>query len=247
MTDSGRVVAIIQARMGSARLPGKVLADLAGRPMIDHVVERARLIKGVHEVVVAIPDLDDDDQLYQHLSERRIRVVRGPAEDVLSRFVVAAEAAGADTVVRITADCPVLSPTVSGRTLELFRSTSGADYASNTLQRTFPRGFDTEVLSAAVLRQASADATDPSEREHVTAHVWRRPGQYRLVGLQDATDRSNWRLTVDTPEDQAVIRALFAALEMTSIPDYPEIVDAIERDPLLLSGNQVVAQVDPFR
>jgi spore coat polysaccharide biosynthesis protein SpsF len=240
------VIAIIQARMGSERLPGKVMCDIGGVPMIDHVVARTEQIDGVSKTVVAIPDGPADDRLAAHLEQRGVAVFRGPANDVLARYVLAGQHYLADTVIRITADCPLLSPRVSSEVLKAFTHSPGAHYASNTLVRSFPRGFDTEVIPMSVLSQASEEATDPAEREHVTAHVWRRPARYVLVGVQDAVDRSSWRLTVDTPQDLEFVRAVFDRLADGDRGDYDQIVEVLESQPDLLTLNSAITQKHPF-
>lgn len=231
---SGRVVAIVQARVGSTRLPGKVLMPLGGRPMVVQVLDRARLIAGVHEVVAAVPDLVEDDALAEAAAAAGAKVLRGPADDVLERYSRAATASSADVVVRLTADCPLLSPQVSGLVLDQFRD---CDYASNTLRRSYPRGLDTEVFGAQALDVAAREAVDPAEREHVTPFLYRRPERFRLREVVDATDRSAMRWTVDTPDDMALARAVYDALgsrfEMDDVlallADRPELAE-LNRD-----------------
>jgi spore coat polysaccharide biosynthesis protein SpsF len=206
-----RVAAIIQARLGSTRLPKKVLMDVGGRSMLARVVDRVQTIRGLHDVAVAIPDLSEDDLLETAVLELGVRCVRGSAADVLRRYRIAAEELHADAIVRVTADCPALSPSVASRVVTEFLD-GEADYCSNTLDRTWPRGMDTEVVRATALRQADALAEEPSEREHVTPYIWRRPEQFRLRSVRNDEDLSSYRLTVDTEEDLALIRALYAEL-----------------------------------
>lgn len=235
-----RVVAVVQARTGSTRLPGKVLADIGGRPMIDHVLERARLIEGVDEVVLAIPDLPDDDELAGLAGTLDVAVVRGPADDVLARYLVALEtvAPDGDVVVRLTGDCPLLSPAVSGTVLT---GLADADYASNTLDRTFPRGLDTEVIRADALRAAHRLASTAAEREHVTPFIWRRPDRFRLVSVRDSEDHSDLRWTVDVAEDLEAVRAIYAELGQASM-DHRAVLDLLRRNPNLGRINAEVTQ-----
>ena len=181
-----RTVAIVQARMGSRRLPGKVLALLGGSPVIWHVITRAAQGRTVDQVVVATSDQPGDDQISGWCEAEGLRCVRGPEADVLSRYALAAEASAADVVVRVTADCPLLSPAVLDLVVDA-RAAAGADYASNTLARGFPHGLDVECLTRAALDSAAAEALDPEEREHVTPFVYNRPDRFHLasvVGLQ---------------------------------------------------------------
>lgn len=236
------IVAIIQARMGSTRLPGKVLADLDGQPMIERVVRRCEQIRALNDVVVAIPDSPSDDILADFLKSRHLAVFRGPEHDVLGRYRLAAETLNADVVVRITADCPLLDPDVSQEVIAAFLQ-AGADYASNTVMRTYPRGLDTEAFSIAALRRAARDATDPADREHVTRHIWRNPGTYRLLHVRARQDRSHLRWTVDTAEDLAFVRAVLTELRsMGSDFRYRDILTLLESRPDLARINAHVVQ-----
>ncbi len=203
-------ICVVQARSGSTRFPGKVLADLAGRTMLGFMLERLATLEGAR-VVVATSDLERDDPVAQVGADAGAAVVRGPEADVLERFGLALEAHPADTVVRLTGDCPLVDPAIVADVLALHRAT-GADYTCNVLPRTFPKGLDVEALSAAALEEAVAEATDPAEREHVTPYVYRRPGRFRLANLRSGEDLGRERWTVDTPEDLEVVRELVGAL-----------------------------------
>ncbi len=240
-----RVVAIVQARMGSTRLPGKVLRSLCGQPLIAHVIDRALRIPGVDRVQVAVPERDADDRLVEYLETRpEIGVTRGPEDDVLRRFAQAAKASGAQVVVRITADCPLLSPAVSQRVLtQYLEHREDCDYASNTLVRTYPRGLDTEVFSAPVLQAADREAVRPSDREHVTTFIWRQPERFRLLPVTDATDRSHHRWTVDTREDFEMVERIYGELlEHDPLFDYPEVIACLRRHPDWSQLNRDVRQ-----
>jgi spore coat polysaccharide biosynthesis protein SpsF len=238
-----RIVAIVQARMGSTRLPRKVLRPLAGRPMVLRVVDRARRIEGVDEVRAAIPDLAEDDVLLRVLEADGVPVTRGPAADVLHRYVLAADASAADVVVRLTADCPLLSPRVSADVLAAF-GTGAWDYASNTLERTWPRGLDTEVLRADLLRSLDRGSRSAGEREHVTAAVWRHPERYRLRSVRGPMDHSELRWTVDTQRDLAMVQRIYAALvgDADGHFEVEDILALLEREPALRRLNAGVPQ-----
>lgn len=208
--------------------------------MIAHVVERAHRIEGIDEVVVAVPDLPEDDVLTATTSALGVRVVRGPADDVLQRYLLAAGAANADAVVRVTADCPLLSPTVSSTVVADFRR-GDADYVSNTLERTFPRGLDTEVVSIAALRTAAREAVTAAEREHVTPFVWTRPRRFRLRSIRTTPDRSDLRLTVDVAEDLALVRAVYDALGPDQF-DIEDVIALLDRRPELVALNAGISQ-----
>jgi spore coat polysaccharide biosynthesis protein SpsF len=205
------VTAIVQARMTSTRFPGKVLADLAGRPMILQQLARLKAATTITNIVIATSDDSSDDELAAVVSDAGYLVVRGSLDDVLSRFVTAMDAHPCDIAVRITADCPMLMPEVVDEVVTRFLETE-ADYVSNTLEPTFPDGVDVEVVRAAVLHEVAAISRDPAEREHVTLGVYRRPDQYRVANVAHDNDLSNLRWTVDTPADLDFVRKVYAKL-----------------------------------
>ena len=226
--------------MGSTRLPGKVLRPLAGRPMVLHVVERAMRIPGVDAVVVATPEGPDDEPLRAVLGASGIATSQGPLDDVLRRFAVTAAAAEADIIVRVTADCPLLSPAVAGRVVSAFLE-GECDYASNTLERSWPRGMDTEVLSRATLDRLDASATEPYEREHVTPAAWQHPERFRLRSVRNDVDLSNVRLTVDTAEDLRLVETIFETLGRDDV-ELDEVLALLAHRPDLAAMNAGVAQ-----
>ena len=195
---------VIQARMGSTRLPGKVLADLGGRPMLQFMLERLHGLP-VSEVVVATSTEPGDDAVAALGATLGVPVVRGPEHDVLARFAQALESHPADHVVRLTGDCPLADPDVIVATLELHRERH-ADYTSNVIPRTFPKGLDVEVARAEALRVAAAEAEDPAEREHVMPFLYRHPERFRLATLRGPELLGHERWTVDTAHDLEIVR-----------------------------------------
>lgn len=238
--ETGKTVVIVQARMGSTRLPGKVLRDIAGRPMIDRVLDRARRIRGVDEVVVATSDRPREAPLLEHLRERRIPVHRGPESDVLARYVEAARAYGADAVLRITGDCPLLMPEVSSRVVERFWD-SNCTYASNTIERTYPRGLDTEVIGLPALEETARSSTDQADREHVTRYVRRHPDRYDLCSVTAEEDRSDLRWTVDEEDDLTLVRRIYRLLDDENA-SYEEVLQLVDRHEELRRLNDQVRQ-----
>jgi spore coat polysaccharide biosynthesis protein SpsF len=210
--DARMILGVLQARMSSTRLPGKVMMDLLGRPMIDRQIERLNRAETLDRLVVATSDDVSDDPLADHLRRTGVGVFRGPLHDVLARFVGAAEAFGpAANVVRLTADCPLTDWRVLDEVVRLHLG-EGNDYTSNDLRRTFPHGLDVEIMRAAVLATAAREATEPAEREHVTPFVYNRPDRFRLGRLTQADDQSAERWTVDTPNDFAFVRRVYERL-----------------------------------
>ena len=214
------ILAVLQARMSSTRLPGKVLRDLAGAPMLARQVERLRRARRIDRLVVATSEQPEDDAVADLTRALGLGVHRGPLHDVLARFVGALDAFGpADHVVRLTGDCPLADPEVIDRLIALHLA-QGSDYANNTGEsRTFAHGLDAEIVTAEVLRTAGAEAADPYEREHVTPFIYRRPERFRLAVLRNDTDEGDARWTVDTPEDFAFVEAVYEALH-ASTPDF---------------------------
>jgi spore coat polysaccharide biosynthesis protein SpsF len=202
------VTAVVQARMGSTRLPGKVLMDLGGRPMLRVMLDRLRLVHEL-DVVVATSDLAADDAIEDCAGEAGVPVVRGSESDVLGRFVTALDAHPSSDVLRLTADCPLTDPAIVRSAIETHRRT-GADYTSNTLVRTFPDGLDVEVVSAAALRAAADEATLPEEREHVTPFVYRRNSRFTQRAIRSPERLGHLRWTVDTLEDLSQVRRMVA-------------------------------------
>jgi spore coat polysaccharide biosynthesis protein SpsF len=203
-----KIAAIVQARMGSSRFAGKVLKPLGGVPLLWHTLHRLMRVPEIDQVILATSTLDRDDPLAAFADEERIPVFRGSEDDVLERYCLAAREYRPDVVVRITADCPFIDPEVTGRTVRLFLDT-GADFASNTLKRTFPRGTDTEVFSTEALERAHAGALRREEREHVTLYMYTHPELFVCRGLENDVDLSHIRHCVDYERDYLFVQALY--------------------------------------
>lgn len=202
-----RMLGVIQARMGSTRLPGKVLLPLAGRSVLARVIRAAHESGAVDELVVATTTEADDDPVVAECQRIGVAVHRGPVDDVLTRFLGALDAHPADAVMRFTADCPLLDPEIVSLVAQVFRSVPGLDYVTTSISRTLPRGLDVEVIRAQALRSLDGRA-DTYHRTHVTSYVYTHPEEFRLFGLTLLPDRSHLRLTLDTPEDWQLMRAV---------------------------------------
>ena len=238
-----KVVAIIQARMGNTRLPGKVLLDLHGQTMLQRVVERTRGTELVDEVVVATTRRETDEPIIEECRRLDVSSFLGSEEDVLDRYNRAAEAHGADVVVRITSDCPLIDPSESDRVIRAFLD-SRPDYASNSLRRTYPRGLDTEVMSTATLAHAWLEARQPYERVHVTPYIYGHPETFRLLSLRGREDHSNHRWTVDTPRDLKFVREIYRLLGDREMAGWREVLAILEQNPQLSEINRNVRQKD---
>lgn len=236
-----RVVAIVQARMGSSRLPGKVLEDLAGHSMLSRVISRLRASHVIDEVIVATTTHLQDDAIVEECDRCSVSVTRGNENDVLDRYYHAAKANKADVVVRVTSDCPLLDPEVTGKTIQAFLQ-GKPDYASNTIVRTYPRGLDTEVISRDALAIAWQHAKESYEREHVTPYIVEHPTQFRLLSVTGDQDFSARRWTVDTIEDLALVRAIYSRLPSEGSFSWRDVLDLLAREPELEQLNRSVVQ-----
>jgi len=218
-SNSCRPAIVVQARMGSTRLPGKVMLPLAQSSMLAFLLKR--LFRVGVPVVVATSTQAVDDQVAELASDLGACVVRGSEEDVLSRFCLAAQ--GFDAIVRICSDCPLSDPNMIDKALDLFYAHS-LDYLSNTLHRTYPRGFDVEVVSVSSLEYSLEHARKPSEREHVTPYIIAHPEKFSQACFVSQEPMDHWRLTVDTQEDLSLIRKIVASSERL---DYNSIVSLL--------------------
>jgi spore coat polysaccharide biosynthesis protein SpsF len=206
-----KVIGIIQARMGSTRLPGKVLADIEGEPMVARVVQRLSRARLLNAVVVATSTSSLDNAIEALCLERKWPYYRGSEHDVLDRYYQAALRFGADAVVRVTADCPLISPLVVDRTIEEFLANQpGVDYVSNFIpRRTFPRGVDVEVIHFDALKRCWIEDKNPALREHVTPYIYLNPHLFRLHGVTNTQNLSALRWTVDSREDLELTRTIY--------------------------------------
>jgi spore coat polysaccharide biosynthesis protein SpsF len=209
-------VIIVQARMTSTRLPGKVLMDLGGQPMLAQQLRRLKSCARVDEIVVATTTNTSDNPVAELARREDVGWFRGDEHDVLSRYVGAARESGADLVVRVTADCPLIDPDVVDRVIgTLEQGSADTDYASNVKPRTFPRGLDVEVFFMDTLLRFDRYATEPLDREHVTSVVHSSRGaRFCTASVVDTSDNSDLRWTVDLPVDYEVVRRLFEGLQM---------------------------------
>ncbi len=235
---AGPVVAIIQARMGSSRLPGKSLAEIEGHPMLWHVIQRVQRATLVDRVVVATSTAPGDDAIEKMCRENDVPCYRGSENDVLDRFYAAARAEKSAQVVRITADCPLIDPEVVDRVVCRFQR-GGLDYASNAMRTTYPDGLDTEVFSFSALERAWHEVFKSSEREHVTPYL--RSEKFRTANVEnDLTLNRRYRWTVDEPADLEFVRAVYKALRDKESFSMKDVLELIEKTPGLETMNSEI-------
>lgn len=231
------VLGILQARVGSTRLPGKVLRPILGLPMIIRQIERLSRVRRIDRLVLATSTDEADDGLAQLCEGHGVCCFRGSLNDVLDRFYQAAGEYVPEHVVRLTGDCPLIDPDLVDRVIACHVG-EGNDYTSNTIPPTYPDGLDVEVVRFRCLQEAWKEAVLPSEREHVTPFVYRRPDRYKIGHVRNPVDLSSLRWTVDEPEDFDVVTAIYEAL----YPGNPmfttdDILAHLDRNPALKNAN----------
>jgi spore coat polysaccharide biosynthesis protein SpsF len=236
-----KVVTIIQARMGSTRLPGKVLIDLGGESVLARVVRRLRRADLIDEIVVATTTSAADDAIVSECERLSVAVFRGQEDDVLDRYYHAAHWINADAIVRITSDCPLIDAEITDNTIRTFINCK-PDYASNALQRTYPRGLDTEVISCDALTHAWQEAPLSYQRAHVTPYIYENPNRFRIVPVRGDCDYSDLRWTLDTPEDLTFIRAIYERMDNEDSFSWRDVLALLEREPQLAELNRQVRQ-----
>lgn len=236
------ILTILQARMSSTRLPGKVMKDILGKPMMIRHIERIRRARRIDKLVVATSDSASDDVVEAACVREGVPVFRGSLKDVLSRYCGAERAFGpAEHVVRLTADCPVADWRVIDACIASHLE-SGADYTANSVERTVPEGLDVEVMKASVMRLAGEEARDPYDREHVTAFIYRNPDRFRINHFKTSPNRGHLRWTVDTLADFELIDIFYRELYAGN-PDFStdDILALLERRPELVMFNQAAS------
>jgi spore coat polysaccharide biosynthesis protein SpsF len=238
------VVAILQARFGSRRLPGKVLADIAGKTMLERVVARVLRARSPAHILVATSTAVDDDPIVDLCHRANVRCMRGSEEDVLDRFHQAAAEVGADVIIRITGDCPLIDPGLIDATARSFLTAKPpVDFACNRLpwDRTYPIGTDTEVCSRAALEAAWREAAELHQREHVMPFLYENPDRFRILHVRSSDpDLGRMRWTVDTAEDLAFVRQVYARLGDRDDFSWLDVLDLIRREPDLARINASV-------
>ncbi len=236
-----RVVAIIQARMGSTRLPGKVLKDLGGETVLARVVKRTRRATLLDEVVVATSILPADDAIARECEALQVACFRGDELDVLDRYYRAAQKFAAEAIVRITSDCPLIDPELIDATIRSSLAEQ-ADYASNSLVHSYPRGLDVEVFTADALARAWAAAKEEYQRMHVTPYLYENPELFKLISVAGEVDHSKYRWTLDTSEDLELLRAVYRYFGNRDSMRWTEVLQLMEAQPELAALNSHVRQ-----
>ena len=242
MGPQRRVVAVLQARTGSTRLPGKVLLPLGGRPMLHLIVERVRGSRALSELVIATTTDSRDDAIGRLAGELGVGCFRGSEEDCLDRYYQAARQSRADVVVRLTGDNPLVDGDFVDWVVGRYRAADPAcDYADTSISKTFPLGLSVEVFSFEALATAWREDDNPAWREHVTPFIYRQPHRFRTLHLASPEDFSRIRATVDTPEDLIVMRHVYEHFGNRPF-SWRDAVALLQSRPEWLSLNRAVPQ-----
>lgn len=207
------IVCIVQARMGSTRLPGKVLKKICGKTVLEHDIDRLKRVKNINSIVIATTTLGKDNIIVDEANRLGVKYYRGSENDVLSRYYYAAKENNADIIVRVTSDCPLIDSNITERTIQYYiDNIKEYDYVSNTLDRTYPRGLDTEVFGFKVLEKAFKKADSERDREHVTPYIWDNPNVFKLGCFRNNVNYSEYRWTLDTEKDFQLINRIYELL-----------------------------------
>jgi spore coat polysaccharide biosynthesis protein SpsF (cytidylyltransferase family) len=239
-----KITAIVQARMGSTRLLGKVMIDICGKAVLFHIIDRLKACELLDEIVIATTVSDKDDVIFDAVSnyDKSIGLFRGPEENVLERYYLAAKKANTDVIVRVTSDDPLLDPSVIDDLIREFLR-NDCDYVSNSLNKTFPLGLDAEVFSFKTLERAYHDASRAYEKEHVTPYIIENPDKFKLLNVANDIDLSHLRWTMDTKEDfefiNTVYKRIFPKKHLFLMDDVLELLD---KEPELIEINKHIKQ-----
>jgi spore coat polysaccharide biosynthesis protein SpsF len=232
-----KIIAIVQARLESTRLPGKTMMDIMGRPMLWHVINRLKQSRRLTDIVIATTTNEKDKAIVRLARENSVKSYAGNEEDVLDRYYQAAIKFKTDVIVRLTADCPLIDPEIVDKVIEYFLS-GNSDYVSNTVKPSYPDGLDTEVFSFGSLQRAWEEAKLKSEREHVTAYLWKHPELFKIGNVKNDIDLSRFRWTVDIDEDLQFVREIYQRLYIEDRIFYMEdVLKLLKQHPELLAIN----------
>ena len=233
------IVAIIQARMGSTRLPGKVLINIQGKPLLEHVINRVRQSRLIDKIIIATTTKERDRVILEMAQSWGLESYAGSEEDVLDRFYQAARIYRARTIVRITPDDPFKDPEVIDKVISYYLKSKGnVDYVSNTIKPTYPEGLDVEVFSFEALEKAWREAKKSSEREHVTPYIWNHPEIFRLANVENDDDLSHLRWTLDTEADLQFTREIYSRLYHGQLFLMKGILALLRAEPELMRINE---------
>jgi spore coat polysaccharide biosynthesis protein SpsF len=242
-----KILAIIQARMGSIRLPGKVLKNIHGVPMIERIIQRLLVLSDIDKIVVATTLLEEDNILVDWVNNQSLaKCFRGNEIDVLDRFYKCAKSEGADIIVRVTADDPLKDPRIIQKAINFLYDNKSLDYCSNTINPTYPEGLDVEVFKFSALEKAWIESNLPSEREHVTPYIWKNPNIFKLYNFEYKKNLSDWRWTVDKEVDIEFMNRIYEYFSNEPLVHFESVIEYIEKNPFLLKINNKIIRNEGY-
>ena len=228
-------------------MPGKVLADIAGKSMLQRVIERVAAAQSVDGVVVATTDAREDDILTEYLrNEVACDVFRGSVDDVLARFYECAKLHRAELVVRVTADDPLKDPQIIEKAISMLNMDSNLDYCSNTIEPSYPEGLDIEIVRFSALERAYIEAQLASEREHVTPYIWKHSDLFNVLNFKSDRDLKDWRWTVDKPEDLEFMRHIFEKFRDHPLVPYQDVIAWLDANPEVRQINSGISRNEGY-
>lgn len=244
-----KTILIIQARMGSKRLPGKVMMKIKGKPLLGYVLERVLKLDSIFRIVVATTILPEDDLIESYVKKFNVDVFRGNPEDVLDRFYKCSKKFNAENIIRISADSPFIDPHIIEKCVQKFQTTKNIDYLSNTINNNtgvwkenyngFPIGLAVEIFNFSSLEKAWRESFLPSDREHVTEYIWRHPQKFSLYGIQNRENKSNFRLVVDYKEDFNFIKRVIESMPDLISITLDQLIEFLNNNPSITSFQRV--------
>lgn len=239
-----KVVCIIQARLGSTRLPGKVLKKICNKTVLEHDINRLKLVNNINEIVIATTTEEQDQKIVDEAKRLDVKYFRGSENDVLSRYYFAAKENNADIVIRVTSDCPCLDYGILEDMINLYLDgICNIDYMSNTIVRTYPRGYDIEIFSFNALERAFKNADKDYEREHVTPYLYNLSNNFKIFSYEGLKNYSNYRVTLDTKEDFEVIKFIYDNLfEKKRYFLLDDVIEFLEKNPEIVEINKEIEQ-----
>jgi spore coat polysaccharide biosynthesis protein SpsF len=241
------VVAIIQARVGSTRLPAKATADILGKPLLTRIIQRIKQSHTIDDILVATTTLPEDNEIIRLAEENGVKSMTGSINDLLDRFYQAASLGKAEVIVRITGDDPFKDPEILDSIVNKIVDNPGLDYISNTIKPTFPEGLDIEVFRYRALEKAWKEARLPSEREHVTPFIWKNPDKFNIENFENEHDLSAYRWTVDYPEDLQFARDIYAYFQGKDIFFMRDILNCLKINPHLIKKTSGIPRNEGYR
>ena len=244
--NNNKIILMIQARIGSNRLPEKVLKSIEGKPMIWHVINRVKKIPNLQQIILITTQKEEDNELAKIADEHEISLFRGDENDVLNRHYECAVSNKADHIIRITGDCPLIDPNIVQKILEFYLE-NNYDYVSNTINPTFPDGLDTEIFSFKTLMDSNENAKLPSEREHVTPYITNHPEKFNLFNFENERDLSFLRWTVDEELDLQLIKKIYEKMRPDKIFRFDQVLNLFEQFPELSHINKGIERNEGWK